>query len=153
MTTLRKNVKVHIKKEHRRGRRNNAKKFSKSLRFLGINAAGLRPKLLTFEKVLKDLKPSVFFIEETKLKDAGKIKFDNYLVFEKPRKNRINGGGLLIGCIEELKPVWVNEGNNDVEALSIEIFLKKMKIRCCVAYGFQENDESDKKDEFWNYLD
>ena len=153
MTTLTKTFKVHMKNKHRRGRRNNAKKFSKSLRFLGINAAGLRPKLLTFEKVLKDLKPSVFFIEETKFKDAGKVKFDNYLLFEKPRRNRINGGGVLIGCIEELNPVWVNEGNNDVEALSIDIFVKKMKIRCCVAYGFQENDDNEKKEEFWNYLD
>ena len=129
------------------------KKFSKSLRFLGINAAGLRSKILTFQKVLKDLKPSVFFIEETKLKDAGKVKFDNYLVFEKTRKKKINGGGIAIGCIEELNPVWVKEGEEDVEALSIEVFVKKMKIRCCVAYGFQENENYDKKEAFWNYLD
>ena len=108
---------------------------------------------MTFKKVLQDLKPSVFFIEETKLKDVGRIKLDNYILFEKPRKSRINGGGVAIGCIRELNPVWVKEGQNDVEALSVNIFVKNMTIRCCVAYGCQENEESDKKDAFWNYLD
>ena len=28
-----------------------------------------------------------------------------------------------------------------------------MKIRCCNAYGFQENENVDKKDAFWTYLD
>ena len=79
-------MKNHIKTKHRRGLRKNAKSFSKSLRFLDINALGLRPKLFTFKKVLKDLKPSVFFMQETKLKDAGKYKFNNYILFEKPRK-------------------------------------------------------------------
>ena len=109
--------------------------------------------LFTFKKVLTDLKPSVFFIEETKLKDTGRIKLENYVIFEKPRKTQNNGGGVAIGCKKELNPVWVKEGQNDVEALSINIFVKNMKIRCCVAYGCQENVENDKKDDFWTYLD
>ena len=36
---------------------------------------------------------------------------------------------------------------------SVHIFVKKMKIQCCVAYGFQETDTEDKKDAFWDYLD
>ena len=87
----------------------------------------------------------MFFIEETKLKDVGKVKFDNYILFEKPRKKKTSGGGIAIGCIEELNPVWVKEAEDDVEALSIEIFVKKMKIRCCVTYGLQENEEIDKQ--------
>ena len=59
---------------------------------MGVNAAGIRSKLLTFKKVINDLKP-VFFIEETKLKEAGRLKLDNYIIFEKIRKNRINEGG------------------------------------------------------------
>ena len=102
---------------------------------------------------MKELQPSVFFIEETKLKDAGRIKLKDYVIFEKPRTNNICGGGIAIGCIKELNPVWVNEGQNDVEALTINIFIRNMKIRCCVAYGFQENQENEKKDSFWNYLD
>ena len=126
--------------KNRRGRRKTAKNYSKSLRFMGINAAGLRSKLLSFKKVLNDLKPSVFFIEETKYKDAGRLKLDGYLIFEKVRKSKVNGGGLAIGCVRELNPVWVREGEDEVETLSVDIFVRNMKIRCCVAYGCHEND-------------
>ena len=149
---MRKNLKIKIYK-NRRGRRKSAKNLSKPLRFLGVNAAGLRSKLFTFNKIIDELKPSVFFIEETKMKDAGKIKMDNYLIFEKLRKNKINGGGLAIGCLKELNPTWVREGEDDVEALSVNIFVKDMQVRCCVAYGCQESEERVKKDDFWNYLD
>ena len=120
---------------------------------MGVNAAGLRSKMFTFKKVLKDLLPSVFFVTETKLKDAGKIRIDDYIIFEKVRNNRENGGGLAIGCIPELKPIWVREGDDQVEALSINIFVKNMKIRCCVGYGCQESDLIEKKEAFWEYLE
>ena len=58
---------------------------------MGINAAGLRPKLSTFKKVLNELKPSVFFIEETKFKDSGKWKIENYDIFELVRGSRDGG--------------------------------------------------------------
>ena len=63
------------------------------------------------------------------MKDEGKIKLDDYVVFEKVRKNRDGGGGLALGCIKEMKPIWVREGEEQVEALSVEIFVKTMKIR------------------------
>ena len=148
---MRKNLKLKVKKG-RRGLRKGSKNVSKSLRFLGVNAAGLRPKLLTFKKALEELKPSVFLLEETKYKVAGKLKLNDYIIFEKLRENR-DGGGLALGCIKELKPVWVRDGGDIAEALSVEIFVRKMKIRCCVGYGVQENDTFENKDAFWNYLD
>ena len=54
--------------------------------------------------MLLDLQPSVFFVEETKYKDTGKLKFDNYVIFELVRENR-EGGGLALGCAKDLKPV------------------------------------------------
>ena len=65
-----------------------------------------------FKKVLSELKPSVFFVEETKLKDVGKIKLNDYIIFEKVRKNRDGGGGLALGCLKELQPIWVKEGDD-----------------------------------------
>ena len=53
---------------------------------MGVNAAGLRSKFLTFNKVLEELKPSVFLVE-----DAGRIKSENYVVFETVRENRDGG--------------------------------------------------------------
>ena len=74
------------------------------------------------------------------MKTAGKINLENYIIFEKLRSKNENGGGLAIGCIPELKPCWVRESQEPVEALSIDIFVKNLKIICCVGYGRQEND-------------
>ena len=96
-------------------------------------------------------------LQETKLKVKGKLKFENYKIFELLRplkvKNKTQvGGGLALGCINTLKPVWVREGGEDVESLSINIHIQNMKIRCCVAYGPQEYDNIIKKESFWNYM-
>ena len=139
-------------KQNKRGKRKNSKNFKKTLRFLGVNAAGLHSKILSFKKVLSELKPSVFFLEETKMKFEGKIKIENYSIFEKVRQKR-SGGGIALGCIKDLNPIWVREGEADLEALSVEISVKNMKIRCCVAYGYQENESIEKKNSFWKYLD
>ena len=80
--------------------------MSKSIRFLGVNAAGLKPKLFTFKKVLLDLQPSVFFVQESKFKEEGKLKIENYVIFDLVRDSR-EGGGLVLGCVKELKPVLV----------------------------------------------
>ena len=148
---MRRDLKIRIK-NNKRGKRKNTKNFSRNLRFLGVNAAGLKSKLLSFNKVLTELNPSVFFVEETKMKYEGRLKLKNYVVFEKIRQDK-NGGGIALGCIKDLNPVWVREGEGDIEALSVEISVKNMKIRCCVAYGFQENENIEKKNNFWKYLD
>ena len=31
--------------------------------------------------------------------------------------------------------------------------MKNLKIRCCVAYGFQESEKVENKEKFWKYLD
>ena len=119
---------------------------------MGVNAAGIKSKITSFKNALKELKPAVFFIEETKNKDEGRMKFNNYDVFELTRKNRDGGGGVAIGCIKDLQAVWVRDGNDKVEAISVDIFLKSMKIRCCAAYGCQENDIIERKEAFWDHL-
>lgn len=55
---------------------------------MGVNSGGLKSKLKTLKKVLMELKPSVFFIEETKYKESGKFKVENYEIFELVRKSR-----------------------------------------------------------------
>ena len=87
------------------------------------------------------------------MKTMGKIQLKNYVIFEKLRNNNENGGGLALGCVSELKPVWVRESQEPIEALSIDVFVKNLKIRCCVSYGCQENDNIIKKEQFWEYLD
>jgi hypothetical protein len=131
MKFFRKDIKVNIKKT-RRGKRKGAKNFRKQLRFLGVNAAGLLPKLYTVRKIISELQPSVFFVQETKYKDEGRIKLDkNNTIFELVRKSR-NGGGLALSCDKLLHPVWVREGDDSVEALFVEISVKNTKIRCFI---------------------
>ena len=108
--------------------------------------------MFTFKKVINELNPSVFFIEESKLKNEGKLRLDPYIIFEAVRETK-EGGGLAIGCLKELKPVFLRKAENEIESLSVEISVQKMKIRCVVAYGPQENDLMEKKKFFWNYLD
>ena len=38
--------------------------FSKTVQFMGVNSAGLRPKLPTFKKVIKELDRSIFFVQK-----------------------------------------------------------------------------------------
>ena len=139
-------------KIRQRGKRKNKICYKKEIRFLGVNAAGIRSKLTSFKNTLNNLKPAVFYIEETKMKDEGKLKLENYDIFELTRKSRDGGGGLAIGCIKELQATWVREGDDTVESLSVDIFLRNKKIRCCIAYGCQESDNLERKEAFWNYL-
>lgn len=48
--------------------------------------------------MVKDLQPSVFFIEETKFKEEGKFKIDNFVIFELVRDSK-EGGGLALGSV------------------------------------------------------
>ena len=47
----------------------------------------------------------------------------------------------------------MRRGNDEVEAMSIDIFVKNMSIRCCIAYGCQENSQVDKKNAFWSFIE
>ena len=73
--------------------------------------------MLTFKKVLRDLKPAVFFIEETKYKEEGHLKIDNFTIFELTRESRDGGGGLALGVVKELCPVLIRKGSDNVEVL------------------------------------
>ena len=75
------------------------------------------------------------------MKIPGKIntqKSGEYIFFELLRKEKkISGGGLAVGILKSLNPVWISEGDDDTEVLVTEISVKKIKIRCITAYGPQ----------------
>ena len=145
-------TKDEIKSKNRRGlRRNRKKQYQRKLSFVGINAAGLSSKMSSFDSVLKSLKPTVFFVEETKLKTSGRIKTENsrgYQIFELNRTGKA-GGGLAIGALNDTEPIWISEGDNEVEVLVVEISVSEMQIRCIAAYGPQEGATPEKKEHFW----
>ena len=140
-------------KRTRRGKRKSSKKVEKALKFLGVNAAGLKSKLATFKKVVTEQDVNVFFLQETKAKTTGTFKLENFIIFEKVRTNQDGGGGIALGCQKDLCPVWVREGDKNVETISVNISIRSMSIRLCSAYGPQEDDNVDIKEAFWKYID
>ena len=152
-------VETLVEKNRKRNRRVKHRKKQESvikeLKLLGVNCAGLASKLHSFDKLLSDIQPGIFFLEETKSKHLGKLKTENckkYQIFEMVRRQGA-GGGLAIGALHNLNPTWLGEGDDYVEWLSVEITLQLFRIRCVVAYGPQEADCNDRKEKFWAQLD
>ena len=94
------------------------------VKIIGINTAGITSKMDSFDKVLYDIQPSIFMLQETKRKvGCAKMKaknLENFQVFELRReKSReeggkgLCGGGLAIGALHDMKPVLVRQGDDD----------------------------------------
>ena len=126
---------------------------------MGNNANSLTQKLESLENVLCVEKPSVMFLQETKLLRAGRIKTPSsmkYTWYELHRTEHAEkghmGGGIALGVPNDLQPSWISEGNDNIEALTVEIWLQGFPTRLVYAYGPQESDRKEQKDMFWNYL-
>ena len=87
----------------------------------------LNPKCPLFLSNISEVNPDIFMIQETKMIAEGFLKIPGYKVFERTRKGK-GGGGVAIGVKPPLKPVWVNEGEKQVEAISVVITVNKTKI-------------------------
>ena len=128
------------------------------------NCDKLGNKLETFNKVLNDLTPSVFILEETKRKLADpplKVSnLNNYQVFELRREKEktdggkgLEGGGIAIGVLHQLNPVLTRQGDDEAECLSVEFSIDKQKFLCVAGYGPQMGDTRETKEKFWRYMD
>ena len=106
---------------------------------IGINVAGITSKMQAFDKVLFDIHPSVFMLQETKRKTyAPKINAKNLLNYQVSELRRektkeeggkgLSGGGLAVGALQDIKPVLVRQGDDNVECLTIEISAGQTKI-------------------------
>ena len=128
--------------------------------FFGANAEGLAAKMDSFDKILQDLRPPVFTLQEVKMKPIrGKdraIKTAHsidYVIFQLIRKGGKEGEGLATGALKDLKPIIIREGDNDIEILSIEINVSGFKIRVINGYSPQLSDTKDKKNNYWALMD
>ena len=68
----------------------------------------------------------------------GKIKVNEYVIFEAIRKNR-KKGGTAIGVHTSLNPVLIQEYNEEFELLVVELKVQNKEIRVISGYGPQEN--------------
>ena len=144
------------KHKNRRPFRGRKKPVNKSFCILSCNANGLKGKLQSFNNIITNKTPGVFAIQETHMLKIGQIKFDGhkeYQIYEQIRSNK-NGGGLALGVLKDLEPVWIKDGGDLVEALTVKISLNNsIDVRLTNAYGPQVYDNEDKKTKFWEYLD
>ena len=118
---------------------------------MGANSAGLSSKMSSFESIINNKRPSLFFLQETKMRREGKIKLGGYQIYELVRSTKF-GGGLAIGALDEINPAFISDGDDITEILVVEVKINGMQVRCINGYAPQENDSKDKKQKFWNRL-
>ena len=95
--------------------------------------------------------PSCVLLQETKLRFPGTFKLPGYQVFEKIRKGQ--GGGLLTAIAENLSPVLISTGSEEVEILVVQVSVGKFKIRILNGYGPQETEVKGKILAFWQQFE
>ena len=127
------------------------KSVERNLIFGGVNPDGARGKWGTIKKAVRDTGASIWTMQETKCNIEGKLQLDGFLTYEHLRCKG-EGGGLAVIARQDLNPAFVRDGGEKVEALTIDIHVKTMTISCTTAYGPQESDSLEKKNEFWKYL-
>ena len=63
------------------------------------------------------------------------------------------GGGSCIGVHKDLQPVWIAQGDDDVECLVVEVWLNGFPMRIVNGYGPQASDSIERKRKFWDFLE
>ena len=114
--------------------------------FVGMNCAGLSSKWQSLNKLIGDISPCAFFLQEIKLKKIHVFKIENkeYVIFRLERENT-GGSGLALGALQDLKPILLKEGNDESEAISVQIEINELKIRLVVGYGALMSDRQAKQ--------
>ena len=140
------------KRKTRRGKgaRNKKQNNQVNLKIIGTNADGLSSKSHSFSNLVKSESPSIFMVQETKLRKMG-FKVPGYQIFERIRSDKIGGGGLVMGISNEIEcePVLITKtDDSDIELLVVEINIKGNPVRIFTGYGPQENVSEDKVLEF-----
>ena len=129
--------------------------LSKSFKIFGINAAGIKSKLKSFNEILNKISPQIWMLQETKLKPNERITCEAakaFQIFYLSRQNS-QGGGLAMGVLKSLESTLIREGDDDTEAISVQVVFDEISVRTVLAYGPQENALKAKKDKFWEYLE
>ena len=144
-----------VKKVRKRCENRNKTNKMKTLKVYGINSAGIKCKLKSFENVLSTVQPQLWMLQETKLRPNETIKCEGINEFQVYylARQQSQGGGLALGVIKELESTLVREGDDTTEAISVQVVAGKLPIRVVLGYGPQENAKKDIKDKFWKFLE
>ena len=136
------------KRRRKKVKPNDILKFS----IMGSNSAGLKSKLDSLVQNIQVFNnPSCITLQETKLRQCGTVKLNNYQIFEKVRSGQ--GGGLLTAINQNLNPVLIEAINQESEILVVQCQLGENKVRIMNGYGPQEDDQTAVRRTFWQSLE
>ena len=107
--------------------------------------------MTTIKRLIRDTQATVITMQETKCQKAGQINFDGYFTYEHTRNSK-EGGGVAVSALKMLRPVFLSDGGEGIEAVPIKIHVKNMAISVTSAYGPQESAHVENKIAFWKYL-
>ena len=79
---------------------------------------------------------AIFTVQETHFNRKGKLKVENFEIFEAIRTKQ--KGGTIIGVHKALSPILIKEYSEEFELLCVEVKIKKKEIRIISGYGPQE---------------
>ena len=139
----------------KRAIKRNKKIKNNIIKVFGINAAGIKCKIDSFDTILSSLKPHIWMIEETKLKPNEEIKcgsISDYQVFYLSRQES-HGCGLALGVNKVFESTLISQGDDNTEVMSVLVVIGEIPIRVIVGYGVQENAPKKKKEDFWEYIE
>ena len=96
----------------------------------GVNPAGIRSKWPTWKKIIRESNATVWTMQETKC-PKNQLKMDDFIIYENVR-GKCGGGGVMIAAKKCLNPVLVAEGDEETEAITIEIHPTKIVVSCTI---------------------
>ena len=100
---------------------------------------------------ISNLDIGIFTIQESNYSKRGRIKIDNFEIFEAIRSKA--GGGTILGAHISLQPILIQEYSDSFELVVIEVTVGEKVIRVLTGYGPQETWAAEKKMPFFMTLE
>jgi hypothetical protein len=108
-------------------------------------------RIESLKSELEHFSAALFTLQETHFSKKGKLKIDEWEIFEAIRKKQ--GGGSMIGAHKSLNPVLIQEYSDTFELLVIEITIGSKEIWILSGYGPQEHWTEEERMPFWMALE
>ena len=106
------------------------------------NCNGVNNKKEALKVQIKHTNATIFNLQETHLSKKGKIKIDNFQIYEAIRRKE---HGSMLGIHVSHKPVLISEYSDEFELIVVQVELGAKQARIIAGYGPQENLEADKR--------
>ena len=119
-----------------------------TLNVFTANANGLKNKVNGLKSHISNLNIGIFTIQESNFAKRGKLKINNFEIFEAIRTKA--GGGTIVGAHSSLQPILIQEYSDSFELVVIEVNVGDTVIRVISGYGPQETWTTDIKMPFFH---